>query len=100
MGSQDFSHRSGPFRDRAKTTPRVALGTLPRMKLNPLPIHPVSGGYVLRLHRDARPAEGQFRGRVQHVASGEWADFASGAELLAWLVGHAERAAVASREQP
>jgi hypothetical protein len=70
------------------------------MNLNPLPIHPVSGGYVLRLHRDARPADGQLWGRVQHVASGEWADFASGAELLAWLMGHAGRHAAAAREQP
>ena len=71
------------------------------MNLNSLPIHPVCGGYVLRLHRDARPAEGQLWGRVQHVASGEWTDFASGAELLAWLMGHAERIAAASpRQQP
>jgi len=70
------------------------------MKLNPLPIHPVSGGYVLRLHRDARPADGQLWGRIQHVASGESTDFASGAELLAWLMRHADRPAVAAREQP
>lgn len=59
------------------------------MTLNPHPIHPAAGAYVLRLHRDARPAEGLLMGRIQHVASGDWADFASSPALLDWLACHA-----------
>lgn len=62
------------------------------MTLNPHPTYPVAGGYVLRLHRDARPASGHLAGRIEHVASGNSADFASGAELLEWLAAHAARA--------
>jgi hypothetical protein len=59
------------------------------MTLNPNPIHPAGGAYVLRLHRDARPAQGLLIGRIQHVASGDWSDFASSTALLDWLSGHA-----------
>jgi hypothetical protein len=58
------------------------------MTLNSQPIYPVASGYVLRLHRDAQPAEGFLMGRIQHVSSGDWADFANGTELLEWLVLH------------
>lgn len=58
------------------------------MTLNPHPIHPAAGAYVLRLHRDARPADGPLMGRIQHVASGDWADFASSSELHDWLARH------------
>ncbi|MGA0612819.1 hypothetical protein [Caldimonas sp. KR1-144] len=61
------------------------------MTLNPLPIYPAAGGYVLRLHRDARPAVGQLMGRIEHVASGDSTDFASGHALLEWLAAHASR---------
>ena len=61
------------------------------MTLNPHPIHPAAGAYVLRLHRDARPAEGLLMGRIQHVASGDWADFASSVAMLDWLVWHCEQ---------
>lgn len=59
------------------------------MVLNPHPIYPSAGRYVLRLHRDARPRSGLIAGRIEHVASGESLDFASGAQLLDWLVTHA-----------
>lgn len=59
------------------------------MSLNPHPTFPATGHYVLRLHHGARPQAGQLTGRVQHVSSGEWADFASGEDLLAWLRRHA-----------
>lgn len=65
------------------------MPTLPGMTLNPHPIYPAAGAYVLRLHRDANPADALLIGRIQHVASGEVADFASAAELLDWLQGHA-----------
>jgi hypothetical protein len=58
------------------------------MTLNPHPIHPAAGAYLLRLHRDARPAEGLLMGRIQHVANGDWSDFSSSSELLDWLARH------------
>ena len=45
--------------------------------------------YVLKLHRDAIPAIGRLIGRLEHIASGEHVDFASGEELLTWLARHA-----------
>ncbi len=59
------------------------------MTLNPHPIHPSAGAYVLRLHRDARPAEGLLMGRIQHVASGDWSDFPDSQALFDWLARHA-----------
>jgi hypothetical protein len=59
------------------------------MALNPNPTYPSAGQYVLRLHRDARPQQGQLSGRIEHVASGEGAHFASAAGLLDWLERHA-----------
>jgi hypothetical protein len=59
------------------------------MTLNPVSPFPSSGGYVLKLHRDAQPAQGELRGRVVHLASGDTADFASSAQLVEWLQQHA-----------
>ena len=59
------------------------------MTHNPHPSYPAAGAYVLKLHRDARPATGHLLGRIEHVASGDSADFASGEQLLAWLAQHA-----------
>jgi len=59
------------------------------MTLNPHPTYPASGGYVLKLHRDARPESGALMGRIEHIASGDSSDFASGAVLLDWLSRHA-----------
>lgn len=64
------------------------------MSPNHPPIHPSSGCYVLKLHRDAAPAEGRLCGRVEHVVSGAGADFASAAALLAWLLAHAAQTLV------
>ncbi len=55
------------------------------MVLNPHPIYPSAGRYVLRLHRDARPQDGVLVGRIEHVTSGDSCVFASSQELLAWL---------------
>lgn len=73
------------------------------MILNPYPTYPAARGYVLRLHRDARPAAGHLVGRIEHVASGDSADFASGEKLLEWLAQHAAHALAdpaSSREAP
>ena len=59
------------------------------MVLNTHPIYPSAGRYVLRLHRDARPENGHLSGSIEHVSSGDSIDFATGAELLAWLARHA-----------
>ena len=59
------------------------------MVLNPHPIYPSAGRYVLRLHRDSRATLSGLAGRVEHVSSGDNTDFASGSELLAWLAAHA-----------
>jgi len=61
------------------------------MTLNPHPTYPASGGYVLKLHRDARPESGALMGRIEHIASGDSADFASGEVLLDWLSRHASQ---------
>ncbi len=55
------------------------------MVLNPHPIYPSTGRYVLRLHRDARPQDGVLVGRIEHVTSGDACVFASSEELLAWF---------------
>jgi hypothetical protein len=57
------------------------------MTLNPVPVFPSAGRYVLRLHRDAMQA-GVIAGRIEHVSSGESAEFAGQDELIAWLARH------------
>lgn len=59
------------------------------MTLNPHPSYPAQGGYVLKLHRDARPQQGQLRGRLEHIASGATTDFDDAASLIEWLTHHA-----------
>lgn len=62
------------------------------MTLNPTPLYPASGGYVLKLHRDALVPHGPLAGRIEHIGSGDSHEFASGVALLAWLVDHTGRA--------
>lgn len=50
------------------------------------PSYPNSRAYVLKLHRDARPASGRFVGRLENVTTGEQFVFGSAEELLACLV--------------
>ena len=64
--------------------------------LDSQPIFPVSGAYVVQLHREARPEDGHWVGRIEHVASGESLDFATLDALVTWLLSHARRL----REQP
>lgn len=59
------------------------------MDLDRLPCYPQARSYVLNLHRDAAPGQGLLRGRVTHIGNGDTAEFATGAELLAWLAQHA-----------
>jgi len=60
------------------------------MTLHHHPDFPSGRYYVLKLHRDADPARGGLRGRVEHVASGDHFDFASAPALLAVLARHLE----------
>jgi hypothetical protein len=78
-----------PKRDRNETTSLQWAWTLPTMALNPHPIFPAAGAYVLKLHRDAQPQAGLVSGRIYHVASGESKDFASAEALLEWVTRHA-----------
>jgi hypothetical protein len=52
---------------------------------------PHQRAYVLKLHRDASPRQGQLLGRLEHVASGHQYPFTSGEELLARLIEAVEQ---------
>ena len=51
--------------------------------------HPGHRAYVVKLNRDAAPPVQTLSGRVEHLDSGEHADFASADELVHWLTRHA-----------
>jgi hypothetical protein len=51
------------------------------------PAFPQSNAFVLQFAADAGPDTGLFRGRVQHVTSGEQASFQSTDELWAFVRG-------------
>ena len=55
------------------------------MVLHTQPSYPQSRAYVLQLHRDATAPAGALLGRIVHIASGSSSEFATGADLLAWL---------------
>ena len=55
------------------------------MMLATHPSYPHARAYVLKLHRDARPAIGRFCGRIENVTTGESFAFDSADELLACL---------------
>jgi hypothetical protein len=65
--------------------------------------YPQAQSFVLKLHRDAAPAEGRLIGRLEHVASGRQLNFNSAEELIACLAKMAaasqEPAARASAEE-
>lgn len=63
------------------------------MTLNPIPAHPSSLCYVLKLHRDSQPAQGQISGLLEHVGSGHAIGFADGEALVTALLAHAATAA-------
>ena len=68
------------------------------MTLNPVPLYPSTGRYVLRLHRDAMQA-GVIAGRIEHVSSGDSAEFADRGELVDWLARHSVQAAPGRPEE-
>jgi len=49
--------------------------------LHPLPSHPSDQAFIVKLHRDADAASGVLYGRIEHIASGRCAVFASADEL-------------------
>jgi hypothetical protein len=53
------------------------------MTLSSETTYPGARRYVLKLHRDAAPAQGRLVGRLENMSSGRLYDFASGEELLA-----------------
>lgn len=55
------------------------------MVLNTHASYPQEHTYVLKLHRDAAPAEGRFIGRLEHIASGQQFQFDSAEELISCL---------------
>ncbi len=72
------------------------------MTLNTRPTFPSTGCYVLKLRLDVLPQSGRLCGRLEHIASGDTFDFASGAALEAVLLQHAAKvyAAVIDRTAP
>jgi hypothetical protein len=50
------------------------------------PAYPQSRAYVLKLHCDAAPAEGQVSGLIENVATGKRFVFSNAEELIATLV--------------
>lgn len=58
------------------------------MTLDARASYPSERCYVLKIHRDARPDQGDLKGRLEHIASGTRVEFTNGVELLAWLARH------------
>src|SRR5438105_2740615 len=56
------------------------------MSLNPTADHPGSRSYVVKLHRDADPAAGALRGRLENLATGRRFEFEDGGGLVAALL--------------
>ena len=55
------------------------------MTLDPAPAYPAARAFVLKLHQDARPRLGVWRGRIESIASGRQHEFRTSDELLTWL---------------
>jgi hypothetical protein len=67
------------------------------MTLNTVPSHPSSLCYVLKLHRDSRPEQGQISGLLEHVASGQSSSFSDVGGLIVALLAHAASDVARSR---
>ena len=52
---------------------------------NTKPALPANRAFVVQLHVDAEPARGDFRGRVEHLASYQVIHFSSVEELMAFM---------------
>lgn len=59
------------------------------MTLNPIASHPSSLCYVLKLHRDSRPTQGEISGLLEHVGTGRSIPFADAEALVTALLAHA-----------
>jgi hypothetical protein len=59
------------------------------MTLNPIPSHPGSLCYIVKLHRDSQPEQGQVSGLLEHVGTGDVVAFADAESLVAALMAHA-----------
>jgi hypothetical protein len=59
------------------------------MTLNPIPSHPGSLCYILKLHRDSKPERGQVSGLLEHVGSGHVVAFTDAEAMVAALIAHA-----------
>jgi hypothetical protein len=62
-----------------------AVREAPDVILSAQPSYPNALAYVLKLHRDARPAAGRVMGRLENVSTGEQFVFGNAEELLACL---------------
>jgi hypothetical protein len=49
------------------------------------PSLPANRAFVVQLHADAQPEQGDFKGRVEHLSSYQAAHFDSFEELLAFM---------------
>ena len=70
------------------------------MTLNPIPSHPSSQCYVLKLHRDSQPAQGLISGLLEHVATGQSISFDDAGGLIAALLVHSASDAARSCHHP
>ncbi len=59
------------------------------MTLNPVPSHPSSLCYVLKLHRDSQPSQGRISGLLEHIGTGRSIAFTDAEALVAALLAHA-----------
>lgn len=66
------------------------------MTLNPIPSHPGSLCYIVKLHRDSQPERGLVSGLLEHVGTGDVVAFADAEHLVAALMAHAATAAAQS----
>lgn len=55
------------------------------MILSPTSPYPHERTFVLRLHRDAAPADGRLVGQLEHLPSGRRYSFATADELIACI---------------
>lgn len=61
------------------------------MNLDDHALHPTHRAYVVKLNRDAlSPPAGTLAGRVEHLVSGDHAQFSCADELVRWLERHAD----------
>lgn len=70
------------------------------MILSTHPSHPNSRAYVLKLHRDARPAAGRLAGSLENLSTGQRFAFGSVEELVTCLAGDLDTTPETARNIP